>query len=327
MAVEISTATGPMDLFAKLRTFLTKDGELQAFGQAWTLREDSPAKFIVRSYWGQTCTVDVAVELTGTRLQATVNNERDLSYWVCLPAGDMPYLFVSNGRYFTFTCGDGAARPAMTCGLYRQFRHPEDHKQPFVCGGSSRDNLPATSSFIEPDHSISVVTRKGKAVSPTNDIRAKFLRDNPPEVGGNIPVLPMLVSLSGEVEDPIGALDGVYHIPYLDYTTSYDLAADRINLCAERIRVCSTLAPWQVATLPDIGPFLPMPKNESVHLGDTISIPGRKLRVEQVLDRPDSRWAVNLDKREPDVTCVSPFETPYITDGVSRLNNILPLFG
>ena len=327
MAVEIATAAGPSDLLARLKWFVTGDGELRAFGQAWALLKESASAFTVRSYWGQTCSCDVEFKLEGRRLTAIVNGHRDLSYWAELPDGQAPYLFASNGRYITMLAGDNP-RPAITVGLYRQFRHPADHKQPFVCGGSSRGELPAVSSFVEPDHSLAIVTRKGRVVSPTNDIREKFLRDNPATgIDNPVTVLPDLISLLGETEDPIGVLDGVYHINYADFTTIYDIRADEVNAYAERIRVLPPMAPWQIEKLPAVGPYPPLPKNESNHIGDIVSITGRKLRVEQVLDRPASRWAVNLDKREPDVTCIGPFEAPYIEDCNTRLHSILPLFG
>jgi hypothetical protein len=162
VAYSTGTATDHVDLWNKLKTFLTSDSSLVAAGQAWTVawsHATRPNEELVLKGPGLSGTDQVYVGLwrqdgaltagestvnlcgstgvipTATRYNGHVNSSVQQPK-IFLDQNPMQYWFVANGRRFVVVIKISTIYQAMYGGLYLPYARPSTYPAPYFIGGT-----------------------------------------------------------------------------------------------------------------------------------------------------------------------------------------------
>lgn len=177
MAFEIGTATGPADLFAKLKSFLTTNADLVSVSQQWTqvwdtsavtdpenstdvmmngpglagvesvivgmrLRDDAPTDEHWIEYTGA-ISINAAASTFKEHNGSMIRTTR-----VMLNNGPMSYWFVANGRRFITVVKISTTYQSSYCGLMLPFGLPQEYPYPLFIGGSCGDDFKDGNGFV-----------------------------------------------------------------------------------------------------------------------------------------------------------------------------------
>jgi len=177
VAFEIGTATGPADLFAKLKSFLTTNADLTTASQQWTqvwdtsnITDPENETDVVFSGPGLAGAESVIVgmrlrddaasdehwiEYTGAiSVNAAAQNFREHNgsmlrvVRTMLNNGPMSYWFVANGRRFITVIKISTTYQSSYCGLLLPFGLPQEYPYPLFIGGCCGDDFKDSNGYM-----------------------------------------------------------------------------------------------------------------------------------------------------------------------------------
>lgn len=164
MAVETGTATGGLDFYNKLISFLTTNAELVSLGQDWSVVWNAPlgaeneTDVVVRGpglaggdavYVAMRYTANVAQDAYYISLRGATGflpdseefdehvNVTPASVRMFVDSGTHSYWFVANGRRFMAVAKISTTFEAMYAGLFLPYATPISYPYPMFIGGSA----------------------------------------------------------------------------------------------------------------------------------------------------------------------------------------------